>query len=203
MVELGEDSGVATVALITGMHTVLGRAAGNALEVAEAIDVLEGRGPDDVVEVTLALAREMLALVDVDTDPAVVLAGGEPREVFDRMVAAQGGDLSAGLPVAEHRQEIVAPTTGYLGRLDCRAVGVAAWRLGAGRARKEDPVSATAGVVCLSKPGDQVEAGQPLLELHSDDEGRFASAVAALDGAIEVVDKAPELPPLLIDRIAR
>ena len=119
------------------------------------------------------------------------------------MVAAQGGDLSAGLPVAEYRQEIVAPTTGYLGRLDCRAVGVAAWRLGAGRARKEDPVSATAGVVCLSKPGDKVAAGQPLLELHSDDEGRFASAVSALDGAIEVVDKAPELPPLLIDRIAR
>jgi len=203
MVELGEDSGMATVALITGMHTVLGRAAGNALEVAEAIDVLEGRGPDDVVEVTLALAREMLALVDVDTAPAVVLAAGEPREVFERMVAAQGGDLSAGLPVAGYRQEIVAPTTGYLGRLDCRAVGVAAWRLGAGRARKEDPVSATAGVVCLSKPGDQVEAGQPLLELHSDDEGRFTSAVAALDGAIEVVDKAPELPPLLIDRIAR
>ena len=190
------------MALLTAMHTVLGRTAGNALEVAEALDVLEGRGPNDVLEVTLALAREMLSLVEVDTDPAVVLADGEPREVFDRMVAAQGGDLSVGLPVAGHRQEIVAPSTGYLGRLDCRAVGVAAWRLGAGRARKEDPVSATAGVVCLSKPGDQVEAGQPLLELHGDDEGRFTSAVAALDGAIKVVDKPPALPPLLIDRIA-
>ncbi|MEE2768647.1 MAG: thymidine phosphorylase [Actinomycetota bacterium] len=203
MVDLGEDSGVRTVALITGMHTVLGRSAGNALEVSEAIEVLNGHGPEDVVEVTLALAQEMLALVDIDIDPASALDSGKALEVFERMVTAQGGDLSVGLPVAEHRQMITSPASGYLSRLDCRAVGVAAWRLGAGRARKEDPVSATAGVVCLAKPGERVEAGQPLLELHCDDLDRFDAAVSALDEAIEVVDKSPELPSLLIDRIAR
>ena len=203
MVDLGEDSGVRTVALITGMHTVLGRSAGNALEVAEAIEVLNGHGPDDVVEVTLALAQEMLTLVDIDVDPASVLASGKALEVFERMVAAQGGDLSVALPVAKHRQMIASPAGGYLGRLDCRAVGVAAWRLGAGRARKEDPVSATAGVVCLAKPGEKVEAGQALLELHCDDLDRFDAAITALEEAIEVADEAPELPSLLIDRIAR
>jgi thymidine phosphorylase len=203
MVDLGEDSGVRTVALITGMHTVLGRSAGNALEVAEAIEVLNGHGPDDVVEVTLALAQEMLTLVDIDVDPASVLGSGKALEVFERMVAAQGGDLSVDLPVAEHRQMIASPAGGYLSRLDCRAVGVAAWRLGAGRARKEDPVSATAGVVCLAKPGEKVEAGQALLELHCDDLDRFDAAITALEEAIEVADEAPELPSLLIDRIAR
>ena len=203
MVDLGEDSGVRTVALITGMHTVLGRSAGNALEVAEAIEVLNGHGPDDVVKVTLALAQEMLTLVDIDVDPASVLASGKALEVFERMVTAQGGNLSVGLPVAEHRQMIASPAGGYLSRLDCRAVGVAAWRLGAGRARKEDPVSATAGVVCLAKPGEKVEAGQALLELHCDDLDRFDAAITALEEAIEVVDEAPELPSLLIDRIAR
>ena len=138
MVQLGEDSGVRTVALITGMENVLGRTAGNALEVVEAIDILEGNGPEDVIEVTLALAREMLDLVDVDIDPAEMLASGEPREVFERMVVAQGGDLSNGLPVAKYKRELGASSTGYLNRLDCYSVGVTAWRLGAGRAKKED-----------------------------------------------------------------
>ena len=201
MVQLGEDSGVRTVALITGMENVLGRTAGNALEVAEAIDILEGNGPEDVIEVTLALAREMLNLVDLDIDPAQMLASGEPREVFEQMVVAQGGDLSNGLPVAKHRHELKASSAGYLNRLDCYSVGVAAWRLGAGRERKEDPVSPTAGVVCLAKPGEYVEAGQPLLELHCDEPEKFDFALAALDGAIDIDDQPEELFPLIIDRI--
>ena len=202
MVQLGEDSGVRTVALITGMENVLGRAAGNALEVVEAIDILEGNGPEDVVEVTLALAQEMLDLVDVDIDPAEMLASGEPREVFERMVVAQGGDLSNGLPVAKYKRELGASSTGYLNRLDCYSVGVTAWRLGAGRAKKEDLVSPTAGVVCLAKPGEYVEAGQPLLELHCDEPDKFDFAFNALEDAIDIDDQRSELFPLIVDRIA-
>ena len=202
MVQLGEDSGVRTVALITGMENVLGRTAGNALEVVEAIDILEGNGPEDVIEVTLALAREMLDLVDVDIDPAEMLASGEPREVFERMVVAQGGDLSNGLPVAKYKRELGASSTGYLNRLDCYSVGVTAWRLGAGRAKKEDLVSPTAGVVCLAKPGEYVEAGQPLLELHCDEPDKFDFAFNALEDAIDIGDQRSELFPLIVDRIA-
>ena len=202
MVQLGEDSGVRTVALITGMENVLGRTAGNALEVVEAIDILEGNGPEDVIEVTLALAREMLDLVDIDIDPAEMLASGEPREVFERMVVAQGGDLSNGLPVAKYKRELGASSTGYLNRLDCYSVGVTAWRLGAGRAKKEDLVSPTAGVVCLAKPGEYVEAGQPLLELHCDEPDKFDFAFNALEDAIDIGDQRSELFPLIVDRIA-
>ena len=202
MVQLGEDSGVRTVALITGMENVLGRTAGNALEVVEAIDILEGNGPEDVIEVTLALAREMLDLVDVDIDPAEMLASGEPREVFERMVVAQGGDLSNGLPVAKYKRELGASSTGYLNRLDCYSVGVTAWRLGAGRAKKEDLVSPTAGVVCLAKPGEYVETGQPLLELHCDEPDKFDFAFNALEDAIDIGDQRSELFPLIVDRIA-
>ena len=202
MVQLGEDSGVRTVALITGMENVLGRTAGNALEVVEAIDILEGNGPEDVIEVTLALAREMLDLVDIDIDPAEMLASGEPREVFERMVVAQGGDLSNGLPVAKYKRELGASSTGYLNRLDCYSVGVTAWRLGAGRAKKEDSVSPTAGVVCLAKPGEYVEAGQPLLELHCDEPDKFDFAFNALEDAIDIGDQRSELFPLIVDRIA-
>lgn len=203
MVALGEDHGVRTVALLTDMETVLGRAAGNALEVTESLEVLAGGGPADVIEITVALAREMLALVGIDTDPAEVLSSGSALEVFEKMVSAQGGDLSAGLPVAEHQQQVVAQESGYLSRLDCHSVGVAAWRLGAGRARKEDPVSPTAGVICLAKPGDKVEAGQPLLELHSDDADRFGPALAALEGALSISENAPAVRPLIVDRIAK
>ena len=201
MVQLGEDSGVRTVALITGMENVLGRAAGNALEVVEAIDILEGNGPEDVVEVTLALAREMLDLVDVDIDPAEMLASGEPREVFERMVVTQGGDLVNGLPVAKYQRELNASTSGYLNRLDCYSVGVTAWRLGAGRAKKEDTVSPTAGVVCLAKPGEYVEAGQPLLELHCDEPDKFDFALNALEDAVDIDDQPSKLFPLIVDRI--
>ena len=201
MVGLGETNGVRTVALLTAMHTVLGRTAGNALEVVESIEVLEGGGPADLVEVTLALADEMVALAGLDADPAAVLASGRPREVFDEMVTAQGGDLSVDLPTAPHGEVVTVVEAGWLGRLDCLSVGVAAWRLGAGRARKEDTVSASAGVVCLAKPGDSVEAGQPVLELHAEDSDLFDAARDALEGAIEVVGEAPTPLPLVVDRI--
>ncbi len=202
MVSLGEHNGVRTVALLTAMDTVLGRTAGNALEVAESVEVLDGGGPPDLVEVTLALAGEMVALAGLDADPAEVLTSGRARAVWDDMVRAQGGDPSATLPVAPHVETVVADASGVLRRLDCLSVGIAAWRLGAGRARKEDPVSAAAGIVCLAKPGDPVEVGQPVLELHADDPARFATAREALEGAIEVSDEPPTPMPLIVDRIA-
>ncbi|MDP6893733.1 MAG: thymidine phosphorylase [Acidimicrobiales bacterium] len=202
MVELGENSGMKTVALITSMETVLGNNAGNALEVLESLEVLEGGGPKDLIEVTLALAQEMLDLSNVDLDPGEVLASGKPREVFEEMVSAQGGDLSKGLPVADYKKTINASATGYLNKLDCRSVGVAAWRLGAGRAKKEDSVSPTAGVICLAKPGDYINTGEPVLELHGDDANCFDSAIDALEEAIEISDSAPDSSPLILDKIS-
>jgi thymidine phosphorylase len=202
MVALGAAHGVRTVALITDMEAPLGRAAGNALEVAEAVDVLRGGGPADLVEVTLALAREMVALAGLDADPAAALADGRALAVWEAMIRAQGGDPAAPLPAAAHRHPLRAPEAGYLRRLDARAVGVAVWRLGAGRSRKEDPVSPSAGAVCLHKPGERVEAGEPVLELHLDDPDRLPGALAALEAAVEVGPEPPAPRPLIVERIA-
>jgi thymidine phosphorylase len=202
MVGLGRAHGVRTVALLTDMDAPLGCAAGNALEVTESIEVLQGGGPADVREVTLALAREMLDLAGIEADPASALDDGRAMEVFDRMIRAQGGDPDAPLQQAEHVRTVPVPAPGFVRRLDARAIGVGAWRLGAGRARKEDPVSPSAGIVCLAKPGDEVAEGQPLLELHTDDEDRFDGAVAALAGAIEIGPEPAPPRPLVIDRIA-
>ncbi len=202
MVELGEAHGVRTVALQTSMENVLGRAAGNAVEVLEAIECLAGGGPDDLRVVTLALAREMCALAEIDVDPAAVLDGGTGMDAWRALVKAQGGDPIEPLPVAHEIETIVAERSGVMRRLDVRAAGVAAWRLGAGRARKEDPVSAVAGVVCRVKPGESVEAGAPVLELHIDDPRRLDSALDALDGAIEIGDEPAATRPLVLDRIA-
>jgi thymidine phosphorylase len=202
MVALGDAAGVRTVAVLTDMSTPLGRAAGNALEVAEAVEVLAGGGPADVVELTLTLAREMLAAAGLgDVDPGDALRDGRAMDVWRRMIAAQGGNPDAPLPQSKERQDVAAPATGVLTRLDALAVGAAAWRLGAGRARKEHPVSAGAGVRLLARPGDRVTAGSPLLELHTDDPARFDAALAALDGGIEVGPQAPPDRPLVLDRI--
>ena len=144
----------------------------------------------------------MLELCQVDLDPREILASGKPREVFEKMVSAQGGDLSKGLPVAKYKKTVDAFDTGYLSKLDCRSVGFAAWRLGAGRAKKEDPVSPTAGVVCMHKPGDYVTKGEPILELHGDKEDCFDSAIDALEGAIEISDSPPDELSLIIDKIS-
>jgi thymidine phosphorylase len=201
MVGIGNNNGVKTVALLTDMEWPLGRTAGNAVEVAESVETLAGGGPADLIEVTLALAREMLDLVGIDTDPADVLRNGQAMDCWRRMIRAQGGDPDAALPVARERHVVTAERDGYLRRLDCRAVGNAVWRLGAGRARKEDSVSATAGAICHAKPGDQIRKGEPVLELCADEAGRFADALAALDGAVEIGDAKPAGRPLIAGRI--
>ncbi|HEV2088634.1 MAG TPA: thymidine phosphorylase [Cryptosporangiaceae bacterium] len=203
MVEIGTAQGVSTVAVLTDMSTPLGRTAGNALEVAESVEVLAGGGPADVVELTVTLAREMVTAAGrSDVDPADVLAAGGAMDTWRRMIAAQGGDPDAPLATAPEREVVRATGDGLLSRLDALAVGVAAWRLGAGRARKEDTVSASAGVVMLRKPGDAVRAGEPLLELHTEDASRIPAARDALVGAVEVADTAPAPTPLVLDRIA-
>jgi thymidine phosphorylase len=203
MVGLGTDHGVKTVALLTDMSTPLGLTAGNALEVRESVEVLAGGGPADVVELTLALAREMLTAAGLpDADPAKALADGSAMDVWRRMIAAQGGDPDAKLPVARERHVVAAPESGVLTSLDAYAVGVAAWRLGAGRARKEDPVQAGAGVELHAKPGERVEAGAPLLTLHTDEAERFEYALAALDGGFAIGDSAVDVPPsVVLERI--
>ena len=202
MVGLGTEAGVRTTALLTRMDAPLGRAVGNAVEVEEAVATLRGEGPPDLVEVTLALAREMLALARVEAEPAAALADGRALDRYRRMIAAQGGDPEAPLPHARHRKVLIAEEGGWLRRLDARAVGVAAWRLGAGRARKEDQVNHAAGIVCLAKPGDRVAAGQPVLELRTDDETRFGPAIAALAGAVQTGAEPPAAAPLVIERIS-
>jgi len=204
MVALGTDAGVRTVALLTDMSTPLGLTAGNALEVRESVEVLAGGGPADVVELTVALAAEMLAAAGVDdVDPAEKLRDGTAMDVWRRMIAAQGGDPDAKLPVAPEHQVVKAESDGVLTGLDALAVGVAAWRLGAGRARKEDPVSPVAGVELHAKPGDTVRAGQPLLTLHTDDPGRFERSLAALADAVEIAPEGTSYRPnpLVIDRV--
>jgi thymidine phosphorylase len=201
MVRLGTESGVRTTALLTAMDVPLGRAVGNAVEVAESVEVLHGEGPEDLVTVTLALAREMLALAGIEADPAMALADGRALAKYREMIAGQGGDPDADLPAAGHSQVVPAGGSGWLRDLDALAVGTAAWRLGAGRARKEDPVSAGAGVICLAKPGERVEHGQPLLELRTDEPARFSRALDALRGAIEIGAEPPVTSPPVLERI--
>jgi thymidine phosphorylase len=203
MVMLGQDAGVHTVALLTDMSTPLGHTAGNAVEVQESLEVLAGGGPDDVVELTLALAREMLAGAGRDgVDPADKLADGSAMDVWRAMIAAQHGDPHAPLPTARETHVVGAPASGTLTRLDAMAVGLAAWRLGAGRARKEDPVQAGAGVVWHARPGDVVREGEPLFTLHTDDEERFERALEPLEGGYDVGDASSYVSaPLVIDRI--
>jgi thymidine phosphorylase len=205
MVALGADHDVRTVALLTNMATPLGLTAGNALEVREAVEVLAGGGPQDVVELTVTLAREMLAAAGLDgVDPAAKLADGSAMDVWQRMIRAQGGDPDAPLPTARETQVVPAPADGVLVGLDAYAVGVAAWRLGAGRARKEDPVQAGAGVELHAKPGAEVRGGEPLFTLHTDDPDRFARAEEVLAEAVTIAPEGsrPDLPDLVIDRVA-
>ena len=203
MVALGGEHGVRTSALLTGMDVPLGRAVGNAIEVEEAVATLQGHGPPDLTEVTLALAAEMLRLAGVDADPAAALADGRALRKFREMVEGQGGDPDAPLPRPAVSQTMAAPQAGWLDRLDARGVGVAAWRLGAGRARKEDPVDPAAGVRCLVKPGDQVERGQPLAELHGNDPGRMTGAMRLLEESIGIGPEPPAPRPLILEHIGQ
>jgi thymidine phosphorylase len=203
MVALGGDAGLPTVALLTDMSTPLGRTAGNALEVAESVEVLAGGGPSDVVELTVALAREMLAAAGRgDRDPADVLASGAAMDVWRAMITAQGGDPDAALPRAREIEVVAADVDGVLESLDALAVGMAAWRLGAGRSRPGEQVQATAGVEWHARPGDRVRAGQPLLTLHTDTPDRISWAREALLDAVVVGGGQVDPVPLVLGRVS-
>ncbi|WRS29147.1 thymidine phosphorylase [Actinomycetaceae bacterium MB13-C1-2] len=203
MVALGEDAGVRTSALLTNMSTPLGLTVGNALEVRESVEVLAGGGPQDVVDLTVSLAREMLRLVGKDdVDVQAALSDGRAMDRWNQMIADQGGDPAAALPVAKYQEQIVAEESGYLSELDAWGVGICAWRLGAGRTRQGEAVQAGAGVEIHAKPGDSVKKGQPLLTLHTDTPERFERSIEALDGAIKIsVDRPTDVPSIILDRV--
>ena len=202
MVEIGNKAGVKTVALITQMDTPLGNAVGNALEVSESIDVLNGKGPQDVIEITLALAKEMLQLAGINKDPATGLKDGSAMQVWKKMIVAQGGNPDIEIPVAKQKENIVATQSGYITDLDAYAIGLSAWRLGAGRAKKEDAVSKTAGIICLAKEGDYVEKDQPVLELHIDEASRLPFAKEALKNAFTIGAEPKEKRKIILERIS-
>ncbi|MGB3410517.1 MAG: thymidine phosphorylase [Microthrixaceae bacterium] len=202
LIDIGERNGVRASALITDMSTPLGNSAGNALEVAESIEVLEGGGPPDVVELTVELAREMLRHAGItDQDPAEALLDGRARDVWSAMVEAQGGDLSVPLPKSREVEIVTADRSGFVHRLDAMHIGEAAWRLGAGRSRKEDSVSAGAGVTWKVRPGDQVSKGDVVFELHCDDPALMPLGLEAIDRAIQIGEDPFVPPPLIIERI--
>ncbi|MBX3091753.1 MAG: thymidine phosphorylase, partial [Cryobacterium sp.] len=205
MVALGTDAGVVTTALLTNMNVPLGRAIGNANEVRESVEVLAGGGPDDVVALTVALAREMLASAgQPDADVEGALTGGRAMDTWRAMISAQHGDPDAALPVAKETHVVVAESDGVLVEQKALPFGIAAWRLGAGRARKEDPVQHSAGIDLHAKPGDAVKKGQPLFTLNADEPARFERALDALDGAYRIGAAGEEVNdggPLIADRI--
>jgi len=204
MTELGDDAGVKTTAFLTNMNVPLGLAIGNANEVRESVEVLAGGGPADVVELTLVLAREMLdqaGVVDADVEGA--LKNGKAMDTWRRMITAQGGDPDAALPVAKETHVVTAPRSGILTRQDALPFGVAAWRLGAGRARPQDPVQHAAGIDLHAKPGDEVTEGQPLFTLSADEPERFERALEALEGSWAVGERGElvDYGPLIATRI--
>jgi thymidine phosphorylase len=203
LVQLGKDAGVNTSALLTDMSTPLGLKVGNALEVEESVDVLAGGGPSDVIEITVALATEMLSLAGVkDVDVAAALKDGRAMDKWRAMISAQGGDPDAKLPVAKETQTVMAESDGVISELDALAVGLASWRLGAGRARKEDPVQFGAGVTLHAQLGDTVKKGAPLYTLHTDEPGRFARANETIAKAYKIEAQAQVTRKLILDRIS-
>jgi thymidine phosphorylase len=203
LVQLGKDAGVNTSALLTDMSTPLGLKVGNALEVEESVDVLAGGGPSDVIEITVALATEMLSLAGVkDVDVAAALKDGRAMDKWRAMISAQGGDPDAKLPVAKESQTVVAESDGVISELDALAVGLASWRLGAGRARKEDPVQFGAGVTLHAQLGDSVKKGAPLYTLHTDEPARFARAAETIAKAYKIEAQAQVTRKLILDRIS-
>ncbi|TDC64452.1 thymidine phosphorylase [Micromonospora sp. KC207] len=202
MVELGGAHGVRTIALLTDMSTPLGLAVGNAVEVTESVEVLAGGGPADVVELTLALAREMLDAAGLpDADPEAALRDGRAMDVWRAMIRAQGGDPDAPMPPAPEVEVVRADSDGFVASVDAYAIGVAAWRLGAGRARKEDAVSVPSGVLLRKRPGDPVRAGEPLYELRAEHAARIPAALAEAVRAVRISPTAPTPQPLVIERI--
>ncbi|CAB4950068.1 unannotated protein [freshwater metagenome] len=201
MVKLGQDAGLKVSALLTDMSTPLGRKIGNALEVEESVEVLAGGGPTDVVDLTVMLAEEMLRLAGVEGDVRAALKDGRAMDKWNEMIRAQGGDPKAPMPKAKHSHVVLAPSDGVLEQLDALAVGVASWRLGAGRATKDDVVQLGAGIELHAVQGEAVKAGDPLMTLYSDDEVRFARALESLDGGYKISDAKPTDRVLLLGRV--
>jgi len=205
MVELGKRAGVKTRALITAMDVPLGLTAGNALEVREAIEVLSGGGPADIVELTIVMAREMLDAAEITptVDPEAALKNGAAMDIWRRMIRAQGGDPDAKLPVALETLKVFAESSGEITQMNALAVGISAWRLGAGRSRQGETVQAGAGIEIHAKPGDEIKAGAPLFTLHTDEAPRFERALEALRGAVRISDTGEKVErlPLIIEKI--
>ena len=203
LVQLGQDAGVNTSALLTDMSTPLGLKIGNALEVEESIEVLAGGGPYDVVELTVELAREMLIQAGVTgVDPSENLRNGKAMDKWRQMISAQGGNPDAELPKAKHSHQILATESGYVSRLDALEVGVASWRLGAGRERKEDAVQFGAGIELNVQIGSKIEAGQPLMTLFTDTEEKFERAIELASGAVEISNSSVAQRKLILGRIS-
>ena len=202
MVDLGKRAGVTTRALVTAMDVPLGLTAGNALEVRESIEVLQGGGPDDVVELTILLAREMLDAAQVKgKDPEKALSDGSAMDHWRRMVAAQGGNPDAPLPTAKHQEVISADKDGVIASMNALQVGISAWRLGAGRERQGEKVQAGAGIEIDAKHGATIQKGAPLFTLHTDEPVRLERAKAALTDAVEIGDKVADHLPLVLEKI--
>jgi thymidine phosphorylase len=205
MVGLGKRAGVKTLALVTAMDIPLGLTAGNALEIRESVEVLAGGGPADIVELTVLLAQEMLELVGIKgVDPAAALKNGKAMDVWRQMISAQGGDPDAKLPVAKENTVVTAQSSGTILSMDAMKVGVAAWRLGAGRSRQGEAVQAGAGIEIHVKPGEAIQAGSPLYTLHTDTPAAFARALESLENSVTIgsvpaggIDRLP----LVIERI--
>ena len=206
MVGLGKCAGVKSIALVTAMDIPLGLTAGNALEVRESVEVLAGGGPADIVELTVLLAREMLETVGItNVDPADMLKNGKAMDVWRQMISAQGGDPDAKLPTAKENLVVTAQSSGTVLSMDAMKVGLAAWRLGAGRSRQGEAVQAGAGIEIHAKPGDVVVAGAPLYTLHTDTPAAFARAQESLSNSVTIGDlpkdgKIDRLP-LVVERI--
>ena len=205
MVGLGKRAGVKTIALVTAMDIPLGLTAGNALEVRESVEVLAGGGPSDIVELTVLLAREMLETVGItNVDPADMLKNGKAMDVWRQMISAQGGDPDAKLPIARENTVVTAHSSGTILSMDAMKVGMAAWRLGAGRSRQGEAVQAGAGIEIHAKPGDTITAGAPLYTLHTDTPAAFTRALESLDNSVTIGDmpvSGIDRLPLIVERI--
>ena len=203
MVSLGKDAGVKTRALVTAMDVPLGLTAGNALEVRESVEVLAGGGPADIVELTLVLAREMLDAAGINgKDPEKALKDGSAMDHWRKMVTAQGGDPDGKLPVAKEQQIITAENSGTITEMNAMAVGISAWRLGAGRSKQGETLQLGAGIEIHAKPGEKIAKGAPLFTLHTDEPARFERAIEALANSVKIVEggSANRLP-LVLERI--
>jgi thymidine phosphorylase len=203
LVQLGQDAGVKTSALLTDMSTPLGLKIGNALEVEESIEVLTGGGPSDVVDLTVELAREMLMHVGITgVDPRENLNNGKAMDIWRRMIAAQGGNLEAPMPKAKEWHTIRAESSGYVYQLDALSLGVASWRLGAGRERKEDAVQFGAGIELHHQLGAEVKAGDALMTLFTDTPEKFGRAIEIAESGIAISEAKPPERKLILGKIS-